>query len=143
MIRKHAMTVCLVVLAFVAGIAVNQYSVVKAQSNRVYELRTYTTNEGKLPLLLQRFGGGEIDLFHKHGMASVGYWVPDDEELSKNALVYMVAHDSREAADASWRAFGQDPVWQEMSRSTQVDGQFLAQRPVRLFLNPTDFSPAK
>jgi len=143
MIRKHSTTICLVVLAFVAGIAVNQYSVVKAQSNRVYELRTYTTNEGKLPLLLQRFGGGEIDLFHKNGMASVGYWVPDDEELSKNTLVYMLAHDSRDAAAASWRAFGGDPVWQEMSRSTQVDGQFLAARPVSQFLNPTDFSPAK
>ena len=55
----------------------------------------------------------------------------------------MVAHDNRDAAAASWRAFGQDPVWQEMSRSTQVDGQFLAQRPAVQFLNPTDFSPAK
>ena len=143
MIRTHAKTLGLVVLAFVAGIAVNQYSVVTAQSNMVYELRTYTTNEGKLPLLLDRFGGGEIDLFIKHGMSSIGYWVPDDEELSKNTLVYMVAHDNRDAAAASWRAFGQDPVWQEMSRSTQVDGQFLAKRPEVLFLNPTDFSPAQ
>ncbi|MDP6582783.1 MAG: NIPSNAP family protein [Vicinamibacterales bacterium] len=143
MIRKNAKMACLVGLAFVAGIAVNQYSVLRAQSNMVYELRTYTTNEGKLPLLLDRFGGGEIDLFHKHGMTSVGYWVPDDEELSMNTLVYMVAHDNRDAASASWRAFGQDPDWQEMSRSTQVDGQFLAQRPEVLFLNPTDFSPAK
>ena len=31
MIRKHATTICLVVLAFAAGIAVNQYSVVTAQ----------------------------------------------------------------------------------------------------------------
>ena len=61
MIRTHAQTLGLVVLAFVAGIAVNQYSVVTAQSNMVYELRTYTTNEGKLPLLLDRFGGGETD----------------------------------------------------------------------------------
>ena len=143
MIRNHAKMTGIVVLAFLAGIAVNQYSIVKAQSNKVYELRTYTTNEGKLPLLLDRFGGGEIDLFIKHGMTSIGYWVPDDEELSKNTLVYMVAHDNRDAATASWRAFGQDPVWQEMSRSTQVDGQFLASRPVTLFLNPTDFSPAK
>ena len=34
-------------------------------------------------------------------------------------------------------------MWQEMSRSTQVDGQFLAKRPEVLFLNPTEFSPAK
>ena len=35
MIRTHAKTIGLVVLAFVAGIAVNQYSVVKAQSTMV------------------------------------------------------------------------------------------------------------
>ena len=58
MIRTHAKTIGLVVLAFAAGIAVNQYSVVKAQSNRVYELRTYTADEGRLPNLLARFGGG-------------------------------------------------------------------------------------
>ena len=144
MIRKHSTTVCLVVLAFLAGVAVNQYSVVKAQSNRVYELRTYTTNDGKLPNLLARFGGGETDLFHKHGMTSIGYWVPDDPELSKNTMVYMLAHDNRDAAAASWEAFGQDPAWREMSAASQVDGRILTQGGVQnMFLDPTDFSPAK
>ncbi len=145
MIRKHATTVCLVVLAFLAGLAVNHHAVIKAQgANRVYELRTYTTNEGKLPNLLERFGGGEIDLFTKHGMTSIGYWVPDDPELSKNTMVYMLAHESREAAAASWRAFGADPMWREMSAASQIDGRILIRGGVQnMFLNPTDFSPAK
>jgi len=145
MIQKHALTFCLVVLAFLAGLAVNHHAVIAAQGmNKVYELRTYTTNDGKLPNLLTRFGGGETDLFHKHGMTSVGYWVPDDPELSKNTMVYMLAHDSRDAAAASWEAFGNDPEWREMSASSQVDGRILARGGVvNLFLNPTDFSPAK
>ena len=54
MIRRHATTVCLVVLAFLVGLAVNHHAVIKAQDmNRVYELRTYTS--------LHRFG------FHRFG----------------------------------------------------------------------------
>ena len=145
MIRRYATTVCLVVLAFLVGLAVNHHAVIKAQDmNRVYELRTYTTNEGKLPDLLSRFGGGEIDLFTKHDITSLGYWVPDDPELSKNTMVYMLAHESRAAAAASWEGFRNDPEWREMSAASQVDGRILAQGGVQnMFLNPTDFSPAK
>ena len=145
MIRKHATTVYLVVLAFLAGLVVNHHAVIKAQGmNRVYELRTYTTNEGKLPNLLRRFGGGGIDLLTKHGMTSIGYWVPDDPELSKNTMVYMLAHESRDAAAASWQAFGADPEWREMSAAEERDGRILAQGGVQnMFLDPTDFSPAK
>ena len=77
-------------------------------------------------------------------MTSIGYWVPDDPELSKNTLVYMLAHADRDAAAASWQAFGADPEWREMSAASQVDGRFLVQGGVQsMFLNPTDFSPAK
>ncbi|PCH61304.1 MAG: NIPSNAP family protein, partial [SAR86 cluster bacterium] len=125
MIKKFASTAGLVAVAFISGVAFNSYTSAQAQASKVYELRTYTTNEGRLPALLNRFGGGEIDLFIKHGMTSVGYWVPDDEELSKNTMVYMIAHDSREAALASWSAFGADPAWQKMSEESQVDGRIL------------------
>jgi hypothetical protein len=144
MIRTHAKTIGLVVLAFVAGIAVNQYSVVKAQSTMVYELRTYTTAEGRLPNLLARFSGGEVSLFHRAGMNSVGYWVPDDPELSENTLVYMLAHESREAAAASWERFGENPEWAPMRAASVADGPIVIQGGVKsMFLNPTNFSPAR
>lgn len=132
------------ILAFVAGIAVNEYSVVTAQNNRVYELRTYTAAEGRLPNLLARFGGGEIELFHRAGMNSIGYWVPDDPRLSNNTMIYMLAHDSREAAAESWKKFGADPDWQTMRAASEADGRILIEGGVQsLFLNPTDFSPAR
>ena len=40
----------------------------------VYELRTYTTNPGKLDALNARFRDHTIRLFQKHGIESVGYW---------------------------------------------------------------------
>ena len=107
---KKALALITIALAFFAGTAFQSQNEVVAQSKKVYELRTYTTAIGRLPALLNRFGGGEIDLFIKHGMTSVGYWVPDSEELSQNTMVYMVALESREAAVQSWSAFGNDPV---------------------------------
>ena len=44
----------------------------------VYELRTYVTNPGKLDNLNARFRDHTLGLFNKHGIKSVGYWVPTD-----------------------------------------------------------------
>ncbi len=145
MLRRYAATICIATVAFVAGLVARGPASAEAKSaDRVYELRTYTAAEGKLPNLLARFGGGEIDLFTRHGMTSVGYWVPDDPDLSGNTMVYMLAHENRDAAAESWKAFAADPDWQEMSESSQVDGRILIRGGVKsMFLNPTEFSPAR
>jgi hypothetical protein len=107
---------------------------------RVFELRTYTTPEGKLPNLEARFRDHTMRIFENHGITNVAYWVPQDEPNSANTLVYIIAHDSREAATASWAAFGGDPEWQRVSRESQVDGRIL-NNVESVFLDPTDFSP--
>ncbi|HAJ75102.1 MAG: NIPSNAP family protein [Gammaproteobacteria bacterium] len=140
MLKKFAAIAITITIAFAAGIVFQTQNNVLAQNQKVYELRTYTTAEGRLPALLERFDGGEIDLFIKHGMTSVGYWIPDDVELSQNTLVYMVAHDDREAAVASWQAFGDDPVWTEMWNASIADGPIVI-GVVTQFLDPADFSP--
>src|SRR5580700_6373516 len=73
------------------------------QGGRVFELRTYTCNEGKLPDLLARFRNHTVQIFEKHGMTSVGYWVPQDAG-SQDTLIYILAHPSREAAKKNWAA---------------------------------------
>ena len=133
------------VAVFVAGFTVGTLwqpdTVVQAQSNgKVFELRTYTTNEGKLPNLLARFRDHTRRIFEKHGMENVGYWVPQD---TPNTLIYIIAHDSRDAAAESWKNFIADPEWQEVSRASQVDGRILASAPVAVFMEATDFSGLK
>lgn len=108
----------------------------------VFELRTYTTNEGKLEKLNARFRDHTVGLFKKHGMESVGYWVPTDEPKSKNTLIYVLRHKSREAAKASWQAFQADPEWKKVAAESQVDGQILAKRPESVYMEATDYSPA-
>src|ERR1700741_36435 len=90
------------VLAFGAGFLFNDR--VHAQSKRVFELRTYHTLPGRLPALQRRFRDHTVAIFKRHGMTSVGYWVPQDAPASENTLIYIISHESREAAAKNWAA---------------------------------------
>jgi hypothetical protein len=109
---------------------------------RVYELRTYHCNEGKLETLKARFRDHTIEIFKRHGIESIGYWVPQDPELAKNTLVYLIVHPSREAADKNWAAFNADPEWKKVAADSEKNGK-IVNKVDRLFLDPTDFSPLK
>jgi hypothetical protein len=115
---------------------------VAAAQNRVYELRTYTCNEGKLEALKARFRDHTIEIFKKHGMESVGYWVPQDER-SKTTLIYIISHASREAAAKNWKEFIADPEWKKVAADSELNGKILAKPPESVFLEPTDFSMLK
>ena len=67
------------------------------QGPRVFEMRTYTANPGKLADLERRFRDHTTRLFERHGMTNIGYWIPQDS-LSTNTLIYILAYPSREAA---------------------------------------------
>ena len=109
---------------------------------RVYELRTYHCNEGKLETLKARFRDHTIEIFKRHGIESIAYWVPQDPELAKNTLVYLISHPSREAADKNWAAFSADPEWKKVAADSEKDGK-IVNKVDRMFLDPTDFSPLK
>jgi len=111
-------------------------------STNVFELRTYTAEEGKLPDLLVLFRDHVTGLFEKHGMTHVGYWVPQDSPGSGNTLIYIVSHDSREAAQASWGAFREDPEWRRVAEESQADGRIVANIE-SVFIEATDFSPGQ
>ena len=128
---------------FLMGSAVEGIQDAQAQSaDRIFELRTYTAPEGKLPNLQARFRDHTMRIFEKHGMENIGYWTPHEEPEASNTLTYIIAHPSREAARQNWSAFGSDPEWQQVSRESQVDGRIVS-GVVSVFLDPLDFSPIK
>jgi NIPSNAP len=106
----------------------------------VYELRIYHLNEGKQPLILDRFRSKERDIFARCGMHGVGYWVPTDEPLAGRTIVYMLRHKSREAATENWKKFGADPEWIALKAETEKNGAFVKLHE-STFLKLTDFSP--
>jgi len=108
----------------------------------VYELRTYTTNEGKLPALEARFRDHTMKIFERHGIHNIGYWIPQDSPKAANTLIYIVAHASREAAARNWDAFRQDPEWQQVAAASEANGKLLVGIE-SVYMDATDFSPLK
>jgi hypothetical protein len=112
-----------------------------AQS-RVYELRTYHCYPGKLEALKANFRDHHIETFKRHGIESIGYWVPQDPELAKNTLIYLLAHPSRAAAEKNWAEFVKDPEFLKVAAESQKNGN-IVQKMESVYLDPTDFSPLK
>lgn len=115
----------------------------KNADTRVYELRTYTTLPGRLPALNRRFADYTIRIFAKHGIKSEAYWMPTDEAHKDNTLIYLLSHESREAADRNWKEFQADPEWVKAREASEADGKILAKAPERVFMQKTDYSPVR
>ncbi|HMC77632.1 MAG TPA: NIPSNAP family protein [Vicinamibacterales bacterium] len=114
----------------------------QAQPGHVYEMRTYTAADGKLPNLNARFRDHTMRIFAKHNMKSIGYWTPIEGPTAGTTLVYILEHPSREEATKNWAAFNADPEWQKAKADSEVGGKLVAKaEPV--FLTPTDYSPIK
>ncbi len=109
----------------------------------MFELRIYRCNENKLKNLDARFRDHTIRIFNRFGMKSVAYWHPTDKPDSKDTLIYILRHKSRDAAKASWKAFGADPEWKKVARESQKDGRFLRERPESIYMKATDYSVTK
>jgi hypothetical protein len=109
---------------------------------KIYELRTYTCNEGKLEDLKKRFRDHTIEIFKRHGMESIGYWVPQDPEKSKTTLIYIIAPASREAATKNWNEFRNDPEWKKVSADSEKDGKIVAEMHSRV-LHPAPYWSGK
>jgi hypothetical protein len=131
---------------FAAGVIVGQMVDggldAQAQGRKVFELRTYTAPDGKLDDLVARFRNDTLRIFEKHGMENVGYWLPTDAPASANTLIYILAHDSRDAATKSWAAFRDDAEWKAVAERTQANGPIVS-KVEAVFLEATDFSPLK
>ena len=131
--------VCMALSAVVAGAGVWG---VKRAENRVFELRAYTPHPGKMTGLQSRFRDHTVELFKKHGITNIGYWVTMDNKEGEPKLIYLLAHKSKEAASAGFREFGADPEWQKARSESEKDGPLVA-KVESVFLSPTDFSPIK
>ena len=104
-----------------------------------YELRVYTINPGKAEALHNRFRNHTLRLFKKHGVESIGYWMPVDSNDQR--LHFLLRYPSREAREASWKAFLADPDWQAAYKASEASGPILAKPPENFFLETAPYSP--
>src|SRR4051794_6092710 len=127
------------VLFFIAAAFVLTVPAQAQSTTHIYELRTYTAHEGRLNDVLNRFRDHTVRIFARHGMVSVGYWVPKDQP---NTLIYVLQHPSREAADKNWDAFRKDAEWIAARDASIVNGQIVA-KTQSVFMDPAAFSALK
>lgn len=108
------------------------------KEKRLFELRTYYAEPGKLDDLNARFRNVTTKLFKKHGITNCGYWMPVENE--NNQLIYLLAYPDRAAWEKSWKAFVSDPDWNKAKAASEVNGKLVA-KVESVFLNATDYSP--
>ena len=133
-------------VAFAAGLLtagwVFHLNEVRADSNRVFELRIYHTLPGKLPAMESRFRDTTAKLLVKHNLNVIGYWIPDAKSPAwDNTFVFLLAHSSREDAEKNWSEMAADPAFQEVIKSEQREK--LLDKAETTYMQPTDFSPMK
>ncbi len=115
---------------------------VRADSNRVFELRIYHTVPGKTAALQAEFRDKVTKMFARHDLKAVGYWAPVDAPASDNTFIYILAHPSRDEAKAHWAAFQADPEFKAMIGAQQGDAK-LVEKVDSTYMEPTDFSPLR
>ncbi|MED5528828.1 MAG: NIPSNAP family protein [Pseudomonadota bacterium] len=127
-------------LSLIVGVGAGIFFTSSAQSEKVFELRTYKATPGNLDNLHARFRNHTTRIFRKHGMEIVGYWSPTSEEEREDTLVYMLEHADLETATASWQAFIADPEWAEVAAASNANGQILGGIEAK-YMVATDYSP--
>src|SRR4051812_460222 len=148
MSRKKILLPLLFVAVFAAGYFAGksgspEFPAAYAQGQgRVFELRTYTAHDGKLPNVVNRFRDHTMKMFARHGMTNIGYWTPEDAPLAQNTLIYILAHPSREAAKKNWDEFRNDTDWKAAKAASEANGP-IVEKTVSVFMDATAFSPMK
>ena len=142
MSRKSLFTLLAILAAAGIGYRLGQNTTASAAGQRVFEIRTYTAEPGKLDALHARFRDHTLAIFKKHNMTSVAYFAPTDEPMSKNTLTYILSFPSREAATKAWADFRNDPEWQKVSKESEANGK-LVTKVDSVFAQATDYSPMK
>jgi hypothetical protein len=114
---------------------------------RLFEMRTYTTVDGKLDNLHARFRDHTTQLFQKHGMTNLGYFtLAEGQPGAANTLLYFLAHKDLPASQASFAAFRADPDWVAARAASEqaAGGSLTVPDGVKSqFLVATGFSPVR
>ena len=138
MFKKQLMTFVLCITALSGALMVS--GACSAQSApRIYELRTYTSHDGRLGDVVNRFRDHTMRIFAKHDMVSVGYWIPKE---TPNTLIYVLSHPSRDAATKNWDEFRNDAEWKTARAASEANGPIVL-KTQSVFMEPTAFSPLK
>jgi hypothetical protein len=105
---------------------------------RMFELRTYEGySEDAVRRKIRMFNEGEFDIFYRVKLNPV-FFGEVIAGKSMPALTYMISFKNMEERDRNWKAFGQDPDWQKISKAPEYANT--VSKIYRTFLEPLPYS---
>lgn len=107
----------------------------------LFELRECVATAGKMPALLQRFGGVTTRLFSRLGFRQVGYWTPIMGGHN-HLLIYLLAWESYDERNRRFAEFREDPEHRRAIGESEKSGP-LIESVTNTMLRPTSFSTLK
>jgi hypothetical protein len=122
-------------LMMFGGLLANMLTAVpaSAQSEALgfFELRIYTAVPGKRDALAQRFIQSTANVYARHGITNVGYWIPQQSDVelgisAENTFIYIRGYPSKEERDKRLKAAHDDPefkkvvIGQELNPDTKL-----------------------
>jgi len=112
--------------------------IVPANEKRIFELRVYEGySEDAVKRKVKMFNEGEFEIFNRVKLNSVFF---GEMIAGKNlpCLAYMLTFKNMEERDTNWKAFGQDPEWQRISKLPEYENT--VSRIYKTFLEPLSYS---
>ena len=149
--------------AFALGRGWPSEAPLQAQADpRVFEIRMYTVEDGKVGLLSRVFRENVTKMFARHGMTNVAYFIPQDDpqcgtfrpgatirspafdygscEWSRDTLIYILGHASREAAEENWASFVQDADGMRSFREDYAQAGVKVMKIESVYMDATEYS---
>ena len=149
--------------AFALGRGWQPGTPVQAQADqRVFEIRMYTVEDGKVDALSRVFRDNVTQMFARHGMTNVAYFIPQEDpqcatagadftirapvfdygpcEWSRDTLIYILGHASRAAAEENWASFAQDEAGMRSFREDYARAGVKVMKIESVYMDATEYS---
>jgi hypothetical protein len=126
-------------IAFVVMSTVLFHSVGLAVSadSRLYELRVYSSAEGKQSEVIDLIANAGVKFMAKHSICLEAAWIPVDPKDDR--VITLVSHADKSTSGASWAAFQKDSEWQSALEQASKNGKAVKSFE-RVFLTTNDYS---
>ena len=134
--------VAVVLGVLVTGTAVPSAAVSAADTpstGKVYELRIYKTNPGKLEVAARPVPRPCLPALQEAWNRAGRFWTPTEGDETKDTLYYIIAFPSVEAQKQAWQAFKSDPEWVKAKADSEKEGVLVKQVQSKN-LKATDYS---
>ena len=109
-----------------------------AADSRLYELRVYSSAEGKQAEVIDLIANAGVKFMAKHEIRLEAAWIPVDPQDDR--VITLVSHPDKASSDAAWAAFQKDSQWQTALEQASKNGKAVKSFE-RVFLATNDYSP--